>query len=95
MEEINRRDKERENRTRFGSEYGHCFDSQFHNWVYLSDYISLSHSYMTFVIQNSEDFTETFFKEEIGVEEENYFDLEAYNYMLNRRTLFTDSSFND
>jgi hypothetical protein len=95
VEDINLRDKAKQNRTEFGSEYGHCFDSKFHNWVYLSDYISLSHSYMTFVIQSSTKFLENFVQEEIGGEEENYFDLEAYNYMLNRRTLFTDSFFQD
>jgi hypothetical protein len=33
--------------------------------------------------------------EEIEGEEQLCFDLDAYNYMYNRRTLFTDSHFGD
>jgi hypothetical protein len=36
-----------------GSDYGHRFDDKQHSWIFLSEYISISYSYMTFVIQNS------------------------------------------
>lgn len=33
-----------------GSDYGHRFDDKQHSWIFLSEYINISYSYMTFVI---------------------------------------------
>lgn len=38
---------------------------------------------------------ETYERDDEVLDDECYFDLEAFNYMLNRRTLFTDSFFED
>ena len=35
-----------------GYEYGHRFDPLKHEWIYMRNYVSLSHSYMTLVMKN-------------------------------------------
>lgn len=66
---------------------GFRFDSENHNWLILREYISLSFSYMTFVIKNH---LETMENDEI--EDSPFFgrgfDVEAYNYLLNKNTCF-------
>lgn len=57
-----------------------------HNWIILSEYISLGFSYMTFVIK---DEIENKSKNIIG----NFFDVEPYNYVRNKSTSFLDGTF--
>ena len=65
---------------------GHRFDSINHNWLILREYLSLSFSYMTFVIKEN--------IEEVGANyNEDIFDHEPYNYLFNRRTAFMDGEF--
>jgi len=45
---------------KFGGHYGHRFDDENHNWIYLLDFLSLSHSYMSFVILSKMEDVETF-----------------------------------
>jgi hypothetical protein len=70
-----------------GSDYGHRFDDRQHSWIFLSEYISISYSYMTFVIQNSRH---SGLEQGLESDAANSFDLEAYNYLFNRKTIFTD-----
>ena len=69
----------------FGTHRGYRFDNERHEWIYLRDYISLSYSYMTFVIKNK-------IQEESDhyLQEDYLFDLEQYNYIIKRRTALTD-----
>jgi len=90
VEKINNEDaqamKDKKN-LKFGYQYGHRFDTAQHSWLYLRDYISLSYSYMTFVIKKKFD------DEDVDYTNDDYlFDLEQYNYMLNRKTALSESS---
>ena len=70
---------------KFGYHYGYRFDGDEHSWLYLNEYISLSYSYMTFVIKNK------IHGEDEDYQQQDYlFDLEQYNYVINRRTALTD-----
>lgn len=59
VERINQEDAEakalKKKNLKFGYQYGHRFDHEGHSWVFLRDYISLSYSYMTFVIKKRFD----------------------------------------
>ena len=65
---------------------GHRFDTLNHNWLILQEYLSLSFSYMTFVIKESIELVGADYNEDI-------FDHEPYNYLFNRRTAFMDGNF--
>jgi hypothetical protein len=56
-----------------------------HNWMIFRNYINLSFSYMTFVIK------ENFDKNSFAMED-FLFDIEGYDYVLNRNTLFTEGN---
>ena len=71
---------------KFGYQYGHRFDHEGHNWVFLRDYISLSYSYMTFVIKKRFDDDEVDY-----TNEDYYFDLEQYNYLIGCKTALTET----
>jgi hypothetical protein len=73
---------------KFGWNVGHRFDSEHHSWAYLRDYVSLSFCYMTFVIKNKFDQDNEYAKEDY------LFDREQYNYIINKRTAFTDTEEN-
>lgn len=64
--------------------YGVRIDEETHNWVIFRNEINLGFSYMTFAIQ------EVF--EEINLSSESYlFDIEGFNWVLNRNTYFTNN----
>ena len=63
---------------------GHRFDSKNHEWVYMKDFLSLSFSYMTFVLKKKLDEEDWLSKPDIS------FDKEMYNYILKRQTSFTE-----
>jgi hypothetical protein len=56
-----------------------------HNWVIFRNYINLSFSYMTFVIK------ENFDKNSFSMRD-FLFDIEGYDYVLNRNTVFTEGT---
>jgi hypothetical protein len=61
---------------------GHRFDAENHNWIVFNEYISLSFSFMTFVIRDSSQIRDSYL-------DENYlFDVEQYNFIINRKTCF-------
>lgn len=69
---------------KFEIHQGYRFDSENHHWLFLSDYISLSYSYMTFVIKKK-------FDDDQDLQKIDYlFDKEQYNYIINKRTPFID-----
>lgn len=70
----------------FGSSKGSRFDHKNHHWLLFDDYLSLSYSYMGFVIKDNLENND-------GFMEEVEFDKEAYNYLFNKRTSFMDSTF--
>ena len=56
-----------------------------HNWVIFRNFINLSFSYMTFVIKDNFD--------RIGFYANDFlFDVEGYDYILNRNTMFTEGT---
>ena len=63
---------------------GNRFDGKNHNWLMIGHYISLPFSYMSFVLKAE-------FDEDPQIAREN-FDIEAFNYMINRSTVFIDSN---
>ena len=71
----------------FKYDKGHRFDHINHNWILFNEYLSLSFSFMTLVIrdqmQNSGNYLDPDFT----------FDLEQYNFVINRRTCFTCDNF--
>lgn len=60
-------------------------ETETHNWMIFRNYINLSFSYMTFVIK------ENFEKNSFAMED-FLFDVEGYDYVLNRNTIFTEGS---
>lgn len=90
VERINQEDAEakalKKRNLTFGYQYGHRFDHEGHSWVFLRDYISLSYSYMTFVIKKRFDDDEVDYTNEDFV-----FDLEQYNYLIACRTALTET----
>jgi hypothetical protein len=70
----------------FGISKGSRFDHKNHHWLLFDDYLSLSFSYMSFVIKDKLERCDGFIST-------NRFDIEAYNYLFNRRTSFMDSEF--
>ena len=68
-------------KARFDFPNGQRMDPVTHNWLIFRNYINLSFSYMTFVIKANFD---------TGYLQEDYvFDLEGYDFLLNRETIFT------
>lgn len=66
----------------FNLNKGHRFDFKNHNWILFYEYISLSFSFMTFVIRaKSRSSDEVNLKSQI-------FDVEQYHFLLNRKTCF-------
>ena len=64
---------------------GHRVERQTHNWIIFRNFINLSHSYMTFVINEHFDI--------YGYEMEDYmFDVEGYDYLLRRKNIFTEEN---
>ena len=56
-----------------------------HNWVIFRNFINLSFSYMTFVIKDNFD--------KLGYVVNDYvFDVEGYDYILNKNNIFTEGS---
>ena len=82
MEKINKYEK---GSGKFGFHVGHKFDADNHSWAFLRDYINLSFSYMTFVIKKKLDEDNDYLKEDF------LFDKEQYNYLIAKRTAFTDT----
>ena len=68
----------------FGIHKGHKIDGTGHAWLFLQGFISLSYSYMTFVI-NREMSQKTNF-----LNDDYIFDAEQYNYMINSRNALTN-----
>ena len=60
-------------------------ESKTHNWVIFRNFINLSFSYMTFVIKENFDLNSFAMVDYL-------FDIEGYDYVLNRNTVFTQGS---
>ena len=69
-----------------GISKGFKFDGKNHNFLIFDEYLSLSYSYMTFVIKDK-------IERRDRCMECNIFDSEPYNYLFNRSTSFMDSQF--
>ena len=67
---------------------GHRMDQINHNWILFNEYISLSFSFMTLVIRDRQQKSESIFDEE-----DFMFDTEQYNFIINRYTCFTCDNF--
>lgn len=65
---------------------GYRFDGENHNWYVIDEYLSLSFSFMAFVIKEKIE------KEEMSMAD-NMFDIVPYNYQFNKSTAFIDSEF--
>ena len=59
-------------------------DSLHNNWIIQEEFMSLSFSYMCFVIKHQLD-------QNPSLSENNLFDSEPYNYIFNGSTVFLDS----
>ena len=66
-----------------GTNTGHRFDEENHNWLVMNGFICLSFSYLSFVINDR------FKRHEI----DNFFDISAFNYVFNRSTPFIDKDY--
>ena len=76
----------------FDTYQGHKFDAKGHSWLYLQGFISLSYSYMTFVMNRKLDEKGRKYNEW----DNKLFDVEKYNYLINRRSpLSTDTLINN
>jgi hypothetical protein len=67
-------------KARFGIQNGQRMDPLTHNWCIFRNFISLSFSYMTFVIKDNFD--------KGYLQEDFVFDMEAYDFILNRESIF-------
>ena len=65
-------------------ELGYRVDSKNHNWLIIQRYLSLSFSYMSFVIMDAIEKNHSYIKK-------NQFDVEPYNYIFNKSNAFLDS----
>ena len=65
--------------------FGYRIDQNTNNWVIFRNYINLSFSYMTFVIKDN-------FERNTNAMEQYHFDIEGYDFVLNRQTIFTDDN---
>ena len=65
--------------------FGYRIDQNTNNWVIFRNYINLSFSYMTFVIKDN-------FERNAYAMENYHFDIEGYDFVLNRQTIFTDDN---
>ena len=66
----------------FSFQYGHRVEESGYNYMIMRNYINLSFSYMTFVIKELFDSS--------GYVMDNYlFDLEGYDFILDKQTIFT------
>ena len=69
----------------FEFQYGHRVDVNTHNFIVFRNFLNLSFSYMTFVIKSNFD--------EAGFHLDDYhFDLEGYDYVINRNNIFTQGT---
>jgi len=76
-------DFNREN-IKFGFQYGHRVETDSHNWIIFRNFINLSFSYMTFVIKEN-------FDKQGYIMEDYLFDIEGYDYVLHKNTMFTQN----
>ena len=67
---------------------GHRFDYVNHNWILFNEYLTLSFSFMTLVIRDQAQRTNEYMNNKKFV-----FDVEQYNFIINRRTCFTCDNF--
>jgi hypothetical protein len=70
----------------FNYDIGHRFDSKNSNWILFSEYLSMSFSFMTFVIKDKMDSVDDY------LDPNNTFDPTIYNYLINRRNCFTSDN---
>ena len=69
----------------FGYHRGHKFDYKDHSWMFLREFITLSFSYMTFVINSK---MQQFFNFR---DDEYLFDPEQYNFIISKSTYLHDA----
>jgi hypothetical protein len=69
---------------RFDFAGGQRMDPVTHNWLIFRNYINLSFSYMTFVVKDL--FDEGYLRSDF------LFDLEGYDFIYNRETIFTSDA---
>lgn len=68
--------------SQLSTHFGHRVDGKNHNWLVFEEYLSLSFSYLAFVIRD---------KIENGLQKEGrYFDTEPYNYICQKSSSFID-----
>jgi hypothetical protein len=69
----------------FQFQKGHRVEDGAQNWIIFRNFINLSFSYMTFVIKDNFD--------KCGYIMDDYlFDIEGYNYILNKNTIFAEGT---
>ena len=69
-------------RNAFGNRFGMRFDGDTHSTILMDGVINLSYSYMTFLMQTIEE----------QDNDEYLFDVEEYNYLINKRTALHDQA---
>lgn len=68
-------------RKAFGNHFGMKFDGETHSTILTDGVINLSYSYLTFLMQTVDD-----------IDNEDFvFDVEEYNYLINKRTALHDA----
>ena len=67
-------------RKAFGNNFGIKFDGDTHSTILTDGVINLSYSYLTFMMQSVDD----------QAEDDYVFDVEEYNYLINKRTALHD-----
>jgi hypothetical protein len=80
MKRLKKDDKQKNVRRAFGNSFGMKFDGHTHSAILTDGVVNLSYSYLTFLMQTVED-----------MEDEDFvFDVEEYNYLINKRTALHD-----
>jgi hypothetical protein len=76
---------EKEESQYFGYYKGHRFDHIDHNWILFSEFVSLSFSFMTFVIRDKHQTADDL--------DDFSFDVTIYSFNINRKTFLTCDNF--
>lgn len=80
MKRLKKGDKQSNLRRAFGNQFGMKFDGETHSTILTDGVINLSYSYLTFLMQTVDD----------QDDEDFVFDIEEYNYLINKRTALHD-----
>ena len=80
VKQLKKDDKQKLLRKSFSNHFGLKFDGDTHSLILTHGVINLSYSYMTFMMQSVDDIAE----------EDFVFDVEEYNYLINKKTALHD-----